>query len=155
MTSIEIFFIRVLKISLINFLTYFYTKKITNKISTKANIYKECIILIINILITVIVYSTSSYINGIIITIIGLTIIFSKKASYSSFWAVSSGGNHLFCPCRPPLGPLCFSAAQRGGRAFSTWFCTWKNFSSFPAGFTALFTVSPPPGPHTFHRRGA
>ena len=85
MTSIEIFFIRVLKISLINFLTYFYTKKITNKISTKANIYKECIILIINILITVIVYSTSSYINGIIITIIGLTIIFSKitKSTFS------------------------------------------------------------------------
>ena len=67
-----------MKMLLINFLGYYITIKITNKVNLNTRKWKIVMYIIINSLIATIVYYSSNYINGIIITILGLTVLFSK-----------------------------------------------------------------------------
>lgn len=67
-----------LKMILINILTYFYAIKITNQNNIKTKKIKIFCYIILNSCITAIIYYSSNYINGIMIMILGLSIIFSK-----------------------------------------------------------------------------
>ena len=88
--AINSFILNLLKMMLINFFTYFYTIKITNKICVQINNYKIYILLIINSAITAIIYNSSDYMNGIMIMILGLTILFSKTTKSSITYSILS-----------------------------------------------------------------
>ena len=84
------FIICFLKMTLINILTYFYSIKITNQKNLKTKRYINVIFIALNSCITAIVSYSSNYINGIMIMMLGLSIIYAKTTQNNITYSIIS-----------------------------------------------------------------
>ena len=79
-----------LKMTLINLLTYFFCIKITNQKNIKTKKFKVLGYLILNSCITAVICYSSNYINGIMIMLLGLSVLFIKLTKCNITYSILS-----------------------------------------------------------------